>query len=85
MAVIVLVMGCNGLDSLNKWRPGELMDDLAISRDLQNRLAAEPGLGGKVRVETKDRIVYLTGIVEDAELKERATGIAWRLRESRRW
>ncbi|HWP58375.1 MAG TPA: BON domain-containing protein [Candidatus Acidoferrales bacterium] len=71
--LLALSAGCEQrLQSLHKLRPGDWMDDLAITREAQARLAADPDLAGKIKVETVNRAVYLTGKVETNELKQRA-------------
>ncbi|MGH7844804.1 MAG: BON domain-containing protein [Candidatus Binatia bacterium] len=64
------------LQRLDKMKLGDLFDDRSITNALQSNLAADPELAGKIKVDTIERVVYLTGTVETDELKERATEIA---------
>lgn len=55
---------------------GDMFDDRSITSALQSNLAADPELAGKIKVDTIQRVVYLTGTVESNELRERAGEIA---------
>jgi osmotically-inducible protein OsmY len=64
------------LQRLDKMKIGDVFDDRSITNALQSNLTADPELAGKIKVDTIQRVVYLTGTVETNELRERATEIA---------
>jgi hyperosmotically inducible periplasmic protein len=57
---------------------GENIDDATITAQIKSKLAAEKvSTLTKVDVDTKLRTVYLNGVVDSEETKQRATTIAW--------
>lgn len=74
LAVLVLAAGCRALTGRSV---GQWADDRAVTARVKARLAAE-GLRTftRVHVDTYDGVVYLTGGVDSAAMKERAEAIA---------
>jgi hyperosmotically inducible periplasmic protein len=57
---------------------GENVDDATITASVKAKLAAEKmGTLTSVDVDTRQRIVYLNGVVPSEDLKHRAGNIAW--------
>jgi hyperosmotically inducible protein len=57
---------------------GENIDDATITAQIKSKLAAEKvSTLTKVNVDTNLRTVYLNGVVDSEETKQRATTIAW--------
>jgi hyperosmotically inducible periplasmic protein len=57
---------------------GENVDDAAITASVKAKLAAEKmGTLTSVDVDTRQRTVYLNGVVPSEDLKQRAANIAW--------
>lgn len=53
------------------------VEDAAITAKVKSAIIAEPGLSAlRIDVDTKDGVVTMSGVVENATLKERATQIA---------
>lgn len=58
-------------------RAAVAIDDTVITTSVKTAVLAEPGLSAlKIDVDTKNGVVTLTGTVDSAELKTRATQIA---------
>ena len=56
---------------------GEKIDDATITAEVKSKLAAEKfSTLAKVDVDTKARTVYLNGVVNSLEMKQRAGAIA---------
>ena len=57
---------------------GESIDDTTITTQINAKLAAEKvSTLTKVDVDTNHRTVYLNGLVDSQEMKQRASNIAW--------
>jgi hyperosmotically inducible protein len=57
---------------------GESIDDATITAQIKAKLAAEKvSTLTKVDVDTNHRTVYLNGLVDSEDMKERASNIAW--------
>ena len=57
---------------------GENVDDATITASVKAKLAAEKmGTLTSVDVDTRERTVYLNGVVPSEALKQRAGSIAW--------
>jgi hyperosmotically inducible protein len=57
---------------------GQNIDDATITAQIKSKLAAEKvSTLTKVDVDTNLRTVYLSGVVDSEETKQRATTIAW--------
>jgi hyperosmotically inducible periplasmic protein len=57
---------------------GENIDDATITAQIKSKLAAEKvSTLTKVDVDTNHRTVYLHGVVDSEDLKQRASNIAW--------
>ena len=57
---------------------GESVDDATITTQVKAKLAAEKvSTRTKVDVDTNHRTVYLNGLVDSQEMKQRASNIAW--------
>jgi hyperosmotically inducible protein len=57
---------------------GQNIDDATITAQIKSKLAAEKvSTLTKVDVDTNLRTVYLNGVVDSEETKQRATTIAW--------
>jgi osmotically-inducible protein OsmY len=53
------------------------VEDAAITAKVKSAIIAEPGLSAlRIDVDTKDGVVTMSGVVESATLKERATQTA---------
>lgn len=79
-AMTVLILGgllLSGCQALTGKTLGENIDDAAITTTVKTKLAAEKAVTlTRVGVETEKGVVYLTGVVDSAALKERAGEIA---------
>jgi hyperosmotically inducible protein len=77
LALVVLVALTAGCTSMTGKTAGQNVDDASITASVKGKLAAEkPATLTKVDVDTNKGTVYLTGIVETAAIKERATELA---------
>jgi hyperosmotically inducible periplasmic protein len=78
MLVLVMLMAVTvGCTSMTGKSAGQNVDDASITASVKTKLAAEkPATLTKVDVDTNKGTVYLTGNVENATIKERATEIA---------
>jgi hyperosmotically inducible protein len=78
MLVLTLLMAvASGCTSMTGKSAGENVDDAAITAQVKSKLAAEKmATLTKVDVDTNKGTVYLTGNVENATVKARATEIA---------
>jgi osmotically-inducible protein OsmY len=57
---------------------GESIDDATITTQIKAKLATEKmSTLTKVEVDTNHRTVYLNGLVDSEEMKQRASNIAW--------
>ena len=58
-------------------RTAVAVDDTVITTSVKSAVLAEPGLSSlQIQVETKDGVVTLSGTVDNAQAKSRATQIA---------
>src|SRR6185295_10096887 len=78
MLVLVMLMAVTvGCTSMTGKSAGQNVDDASITASVKTKLAAEkPATLTKVDVDTNKGTVYLTGNVENATIKERATELA---------
>ena len=78
MLVLVMVVAVTaGCTSMTGKTAGENVDDASITASVKTKLAAEkPATLTKVDVDTNKGTVYLTGNVENAAIKARATELA---------
>jgi osmotically-inducible protein OsmY len=73
--IVMLLTACT---SMTGGTAGENADDAQITAAVKTKLAADRlGPLTRVAVETNLRTVYLTGVVESEEARERAAEIAW--------
>jgi hyperosmotically inducible periplasmic protein len=76
LALMVMLLGA--CTSMTGGTAGENADDAQITAAVKTKLAADRlGSLTRVAVETNLRTVYLTGVVESEEARERAAEIAW--------
>lgn len=77
-ALVLMVLVLAGCSSMPGKTAGESADDARITTAVKAKLAADKlaTLSG-VTVETNLRTVYLTGVVDSEEARERAAEIAW--------
>lgn len=74
LLLVVAVSGCRALTGSSL---GQNIDDTTITTTVKARLAAEKAVTlTRVSVETQQGVVYLTGFVESAALRDRAGEIA---------
>jgi hyperosmotically inducible protein len=72
---VMLLAACT---SLSGKTTGENIDDAQITAAVKSKLAAEKlATLTRVGVETNLRTVYLTGVVDSEETRQRAAEIAW--------
>jgi osmotically-inducible protein OsmY len=77
LMLTLLVAVASGCSSMTGKSAGENVDDAAITAQVKTKLAAEKvATLTKVDVDTNKGTVYLTGNVENATVKARATEIA---------
>jgi hyperosmotically inducible protein len=78
MLVLVMVVAVTaGCTSMTGKTAGENVDDASITASVKSKLAAEKvATLTKVDVDTNKGTVYLTGNVENAAIKARATDLA---------
>jgi hyperosmotically inducible protein len=78
MLMLVMVVAVTaGCTSMTGKTAGENVDDASITASVKSKLAAEkPATLTKVDVDTNKGTVYLTGNVENAAIKARATDLA---------
>jgi hyperosmotically inducible protein len=78
MLVLVMVVAVTaGCTSMTGKTAGENVDDASITASVKTKLAAEKvATLTKVDVDTNKGTVYLTGNVENAAIKARATDLA---------
>jgi hyperosmotically inducible protein len=78
MLVLVMVLAVTaGCTSMSGKTAGENVDDASITASVKSKLAAEKvATLTKVDVDTNKGTVYLTGNVENAAMKARATDLA---------
>jgi hyperosmotically inducible periplasmic protein len=75
MLALLMLAACS---STSGKTAGENMDDATITAQIKSKLAAEKvSTLTKVDVDTNLRTVYLNGVVDSEEMKQRATTIAW--------
>lgn len=75
LALATVLAACS---SLTGQTAGENADDAQITAAVKSRLAAEKlATLTRVGVETNLRTVYLTGVVDSEETRQRAAEIAW--------
>jgi hyperosmotically inducible protein len=66
-----------GLDTAPATSVGSAISDSTITSDVRARLLADPDVSGqKIDVDTRDRVVTLSGTVADATQKSRAAALA---------
>ena len=74
LAMLVLAACSSGVGKT----AGESIDDATITTQVKAKLAAEKvSTLTKVEVDTNHRTVYLNGLVDSQEMKQRASNIAW--------
>ena len=77
LALTLLMAVASGCTSMTGKTAGENVDDASITTQVKTKLAAEKvATLTKVDVDTNKGTVYLTGNVESATIKARATEIA---------
>jgi len=75
MLALLMLAACS---STSGKTAGENVDDATITAQIKSKLAAEKvSTLTKVDVDTNLRTVYLNGVVDSEEMKQRATTIAW--------
>ena len=75
MLTMMVLAACT---SLSGKTTGENIDDAQITAAVKSKLAAEKlATLTRVGVETNLRTVYLTGVVDSEETRQRAAEIAW--------
>lgn len=75
MLALLMLAACS---STSGKTAGQNMDDATITAQIKSKLAAEKvSTLTKVDVDTNLRTVYLNGVVDSEEMKQRATTIAW--------
>jgi osmotically-inducible protein OsmY len=75
LLVILMLAACSS--GIGK-TAGESIDDATITTQIKAKLAAEKvSTLTKVDVDTNHRTVYLNGLVDSEDMKERASNIAW--------
>jgi hyperosmotically inducible periplasmic protein len=76
LALMVLVL--TACSSMTGKTAGENADDARITTAVKTKLAADKlATLSRVEVETNLRTVYLTGVVDSEEARQRAAEIAW--------
>ncbi|OLB95098.1 MAG: hypothetical protein AUH30_16185 [Candidatus Rokubacteria bacterium 13_1_40CM_68_15] len=79
LVLLVLVLGA-GCRSLTGRSMGQWADDRTITAMVKTQVAeTTAGHSSRIRVDTYDRTVYLTGGVETPEMKRRAEEISWQV------
>jgi hyperosmotically inducible protein len=77
LVLAMLVTVATGCTAMTGKSAGENVDDASITASVKTKLAAEkPATLTKVDVDTNKGTVYLTGNVENAAVKARATELA---------
>jgi osmotically-inducible protein OsmY len=77
VALLVMLMLAACSSGVGK-TAGESIDDATITTQIKAKLAAEKvSTLTKVDVDTNHRTVYLNGLVDSEDMKERASNIAW--------
>jgi len=82
LAVLLSVTGCQ---SLTGQSTGEYVDDRTISTSVKAKLVADKAANlTRVDVDTTNRVVLLSGVVESSEQKNRAEHLAMQVNGVRR-
>jgi len=82
LAVLLSVTGCQ---SLTGQSTGEYVDDRTISTSVKAKLVADKAANlTRVDVDTTNRVVLLSGVVESSEQKSRAEQLAMQVNGVRR-
>ena len=82
LAVLLSVTGCQ---SLTGQSTGEYVDDRTISSSVKAKLVADKAANlTRVDVDTTNRVVLLSGVVESSEQKNRAEQLAMQVSGVRR-
>lgn len=77
LALALLAAVTAGCTAMTGKSAGENVDDASITASVKSKLAAEkPATLTKVDVDTNKGTVYLTGNVENADIKAKATALA---------
>jgi hyperosmotically inducible protein len=77
LVLVMLVAVTAGCTAMTGKSAGQNVDDATITAQVKTKLAAEkPATLTKVDVDTNQGTVYLTGNVENATVKARATELA---------
>ena len=77
LVLVMLVSVTAGCTAMTGKSAGENVDDATITASVKSKLAGEkPATLTKVDVDTNKGTVYLTGNVENAAIKARATEVA---------
>ncbi len=75
--LVILLVVAAGCRSMTGRSTGQYVDDKKITAEVKTKLAAEKlGTLTRVDVDTNQGTVYLTGTVENPDIKQRATEIA---------
>lgn len=75
---MIVLAACTSMSAKTR---GENVDDAQITAAVKSKLAAEKlATLTRVGVETNLRTVYLTGVVDSEETRQRAAEIAWSVR-----
>jgi len=75
--LVILLVVAAGCRSMTGRSTGQYVDDEKITAEVKTKLAAEKlGTLTRVDVDTNQGTVYLTGTVENPDIKQRATEIA---------
>lgn len=80
LAVLVL-LALSGCAAMTGKTAGENLDDASITAAVKAKLAREKvATLMRIGVETDLRTVYLTGVVENEDVRRRAAEVAWQVR-----
>jgi hypothetical protein len=70
--IVAMITGCASGRSFERWS-----DDRGITAKVKMRMMSLRGPGTWIHVDTYDRTVYLSGVIDDPETKLRAEALAW--------
>ena len=84
-AALALLLSVTGCQSLTGQSTGEYVDDRTISTSVKAKLVADKAANlTRVDVDTTNRVVLLSGVVESSEQKNRAEQLAMQVNGVRR-
>jgi len=84
-AALALLLSVTGCQSLTGQSTGEYVDDRTISTSVKAKLVADKAANlTRVDVDTTNRVVLLSGVVESSEQKNRAEQLAMQVSGVRR-